>query len=102
MDSHQRLRESYRRRVEAGEETCVRCFLPIPPLGGICPQCGREVVSGRAQGGFCSFDLDHDDLDRSRYLGPSHSCCNRIAGAKNAAKKLHRSRRIWSRAWLEE
>jgi hypothetical protein len=54
---HRRVKESLRPAVEAGRVTCARC--------------GELIRPGQ------SWDLDHDDLDPSRYLGPSHSRCNR-------------------------
>jgi len=65
------LRKKLQRVVEAGEAICARCGLPIQP--------------------WDPFDLDHDDHDRSRYLGASHVRCNRSTA--------HRRPRRWSRRW---
>jgi hypothetical protein len=54
---HQLLRKREDRRVQAG--------------GVLCARCGLLIVPGSP------WDLDHDDADRSRYLGPSHEACNR-------------------------
>jgi hypothetical protein len=55
--AHDRLREQWRPRVEAGTVRCARCNSPI------------------AKG--ADWDLGHDDHDRSRYAGPEHRACNR-------------------------
>jgi len=45
---------------------------PIVRAGlAVCARCGERIAPGEA------WDLDHDDADRSRYLGPSHAGCNR-------------------------
>jgi hypothetical protein len=56
---HQRLRARWRPRVERGE---VACCLPY---------CGHVIVPGEA------WDLAHDPMDPSRWLGPAHARCNR-------------------------
>jgi hypothetical protein len=66
-NNHQKLRERWRRQVERGEVRCARC--------------GRFIQPGQA------WDLDHDDLDRSQYLGPSHQACNRAAARRRAAAR---------------
>jgi hypothetical protein len=38
-----------------------------------CARCGKPIRPGT------EWDLDHDDADRGRYLGPSHANCNRGA-----------------------
>ena len=58
--THQRERRRYARILAA---------TPLP-----CTRCGEPVHATNA------WDLDHDDNDRSRYLGPAHSACNRRAG----------------------
>ena len=58
--AHQRARARWKKLVDAGGVECARCHKPIAP--------GSE------------WDLDHDDRDRSRYLGASHAACNRSAG----------------------
>jgi len=68
---HKSLRKALERVVAADDAVCARCGLPIQP--------------------WESFDVDHDDHDRSRYLGPSHVRCNRSTA--------HRRRRRWSRRW---
>lgn len=98
--AHKKARESYRAAVEAGTYRCVRCTAPIAPPGEPCPHCGRETVTGNAHGGYCGWDLDHDDADRSGYYGPAHSCCNRSAGAQTSVRR--RAARSWSRRWLDE
>jgi hypothetical protein len=42
----------------------------------VCWRCGRVIRPGQ------SWDLGHDDHDRSRYSGPEHAHCNRSAGAR--------------------
>jgi hypothetical protein len=54
---HRRVKESLRPAVESGRVRCARC--------------GELIRPGER------WDLDHDDLDPSRYLGASHSSCNR-------------------------
>ncbi len=68
---HQRLREAWRRQVEAGTVSCARC--------------GRLIVPGEL------WDLGHVDGDRSSYQGPEHRACNRATAG--------RRRRIYSRVW---
>ena len=66
--NHRQLRARYQRVIEAGVEVvwCVRC--------------GLQILPGQP------FDLDHDDFDRSLYLGPSHRACNRSAAAVKGNK----------------
>lgn len=61
--AHDKLRERWRTRVEAGTVQCARCGLPIPADG--------------------PWALDHTD-DRTGYLGPSHKDCNDAAGGRAA------------------
>jgi len=53
---HQSLRKRWTLKVATGTVLCARCGEPITP--------------------WDAWDLDHSD-DRSGYLGPSHSRCNR-------------------------
>lgn len=69
---HQMERKRWKPQVDAGSVLCARC--------------GYLIVPGTP------WDLDHDDADRSRYLGPSHAKCNR--GAPRRKVVLRRSR-IW-------
>lgn len=98
--AHRKMREFYRPLVEAGDASCSRCLVQIVPPGGICPKCGKHVAKGRPQKGFCGWDTGHDDVDRDIYTGPEHSCCNRKAGAKKAARLTNAKHRVWSRRWL--
>jgi hypothetical protein len=70
--AHQALRKRWAKLVEAGEVQCARCHRWIYP--------GSE------------WDLDHDDNDRGRYLGPSHSRCNRAAAGRKSARAKRRER----------
>jgi hypothetical protein len=64
---HQALRKRIAPQVAAGQCICSRCGDPIKP--------GE------------TWDLDHDDQDRSRYLGPSHSRCNRSTAKPKPKRK---------------
>lgn len=55
--THRRLRAEWKPRVETGGVTCWRCGTPINPTD--------------------SWDLGHDDTDRTRYRGPEHQRCGR-------------------------
>lgn len=65
--NHYRQRAVAARQVEAGLVNCARCGQRIHP--------GTE------------WALDHDDTDRTKYLGPSHKHCNDSAGGKAAHRK---------------
>jgi len=52
------------RDVEVGRVSCARCRRPIVP--------------------GTPWDLDHDDHDRTLYLGASHRRCNRRTAAHRA------------------
>jgi predicted nucleic acid-binding Zn ribbon protein len=54
---HFRLRAAWKPQVATGTVACARC--------------GELIAPGER------WDLDHDDNDRSSYLGPSHARCNR-------------------------
>jgi hypothetical protein len=76
------MRKRLEELVDSGRATCSRCHLPI------------------AAGS--SWDLDHSP-DRSGYLGPAHSSCNRKAGSK-AMRVAPQSapqpgKRLWSENW---
>ncbi len=75
---HQRERERWRPRVDAGLVDCARCGEPLEP--------GRP------------WDLGHADADRRIWTGPEHAHCNRSAGAVqgNAARVAQRHH---SRDW---
>ena len=62
--AHQRLRARLNVDVQKGATLCARCNRPIQP--------------------DTPWALDHDDLDRAKYLGPSHVFCNDSAGGKAA------------------
>jgi hypothetical protein len=70
--THRAIRKRWAALVAAGQATCCRCLLPIAP--------------------DASWHLDHDDWDRTRYLGPSHAACNTGAASKKGAA-LRRARR---------
>jgi hypothetical protein len=44
-------------------------------IGHLCARCQRVMLPGQA------VELDHDDQDPTKYVGYSHSSCNRSAGA---------------------
>jgi hypothetical protein len=54
---HRALRERWRPRVESESAFCWYC-------GGL-------IVAGEP------WDLSHDPVDPSRYVGPAHAACNR-------------------------
>lgn len=60
--SHRKLRQRLNDRITSGLVACARCGERIHP--------GTE------------WALDHDDIDRTKYLGPSHKHCNDSAGGK--------------------
>jgi len=62
--AHQRERQRWALRVDAGLVDCFRCHQPIEP--------GRP------------WDLGHTD-DRTTWTGPEHLSCNRKAGGSNGA-----------------
>lgn len=62
--AHRRKRASLAEVVARGDVPCARCGQPIRTTD--------------------TWALDHDDQDRNRYIGPSHTRCNNSAGGKNA------------------
>lgn len=74
---HKRARRLWASRIKGGGVVCARCGLPI--LVGM------------------DWDLGHDDLDPTRYLGPEHSRCNRRAGGLKGARIAKALRRRSSR-----
>jgi hypothetical protein len=85
---HKHLRERYRLLI--GEGSVV-----------LCARCRKRLLPGEP------FDLGHVDRDRTRYAGPEHRRCNRVAGAKSGAAVTNARRRAcepeyvrsWSRVW---
>jgi hypothetical protein len=71
-NEHQRLKQ-WAPHVERGDVKCARCHRWIAPKGYPCPKCGKRS---------CRWDLDHADKNRSVYLGPSHTCCNRATAGR--------------------
>lgn len=69
--SHRRLRAQLAGVVAAG--------------GAKCSRCGELIAPGSP------WDLDHDDHDKSRYLGPAHRVCNR----STEPRKRGRTSREW-------
>lgn len=77
--AHRRLRDRLKPAVGRGEASCARCGRWIPPGGhGPCPAVHKDRLCGHDHH---SWDLGHADWDRSKYTGPEHECCNRIAAA---------------------
>jgi hypothetical protein len=74
---HQKLRQKWKRQVDAGTVFCARC--------------GGWIAPGEP------WDLGHDDLDRSRYTGPEHQACNRATAGRR--KRLTMSR-VRPESWL--
>lgn len=61
---HQRTRARLNLEVQRGTVTCARCGELIAPN--------------------TPWHLDHDDTDRSKYVGPSHAFCNTSAGGRKS------------------
>lgn len=61
---HDALRKQWAPRVATGRVACWRC---------------RELIKPTE-----TWDLGHDDNDRTKYRGPEHLRCNRSAGGKLA------------------
>jgi hypothetical protein len=70
--AHKKLRKEWAKVVASGLATCARCNDPI--------------TVGQP------WDLGHDDLDRSKYVGPEHRRCNRQTST-------HRKQQGVSRSW---
>jgi len=71
--AHQKLRNRWVPYVARGEVDCARC--------------GQTIWPGEA------WDLGHVDGDKSRYAGPEHRSCNRVAGAKQGAALTNAKKR---------
>lgn len=64
---HQRLRLRWKRLLASeGQLPCARCHKPVLPTD--------------------EWELDHDDIDRTRYIGVSHKLCNRQAGGEKSQR----------------
>jgi hypothetical protein len=72
---HKRMRARLAPQVATGTVRCARCGVLIAP---------NEP-----------WDLDHDDFDRTVYLGASHSRCNRATAGRHGQPQ-----RRWSREWF--
>jgi hypothetical protein len=70
--AHDKRREKEKVNVEAGKAYCWRCTKKISP---------HE-----------SWDLGHDDDDRSKYMGPEHAKCNRATKRHKAGNVVDTSR----------
>ena len=68
--AHKRLRKHWDALVKQGGVCCTRCRLPIQPDE--------------------PWDLDHDDIDRTQYRGPSHRKCNRATRTHKAQRRRKR------------
>lgn len=78
--AHDKARRSWEPKVARGDIACARC--------------GNLIEPGEP------WDLDHDDSDRTRYLGPSHASCNRATSAHRVAREsrgplVERTSRDW-------
>lgn len=83
--AHQRLRTEWKLRVDAGQETCCLCALPIGPTE--------------------PWHLDHTP-DRTAYRGVAHQRCNLQEGQRRSAMtvlaKHYGVDRDELAAWLED
>lgn len=79
-ERHRRLRRRWAREIALGGVHCARgpqCLERDRPTGTL-------ILPGE------SWDLGHDDHDRSRYNGPEHRRCNRATASRD-----RRSSREW-------
>ena len=97
-NEHQKLRKRWAPSVDRGEVVCARCNTLIAAKGEPCRRCLAKGKTYR-QALLCRFDLDHVDGDKSRYLGPSHACCNRGAPSKRRARQRIGRRRLLPDWW---
>lgn len=67
---HRKLRAAVALVVARGDAYCARCGGWIHPSEG--------------------FDLDHNDEDRTKYLGPSHVRCNRATSGRRKQEQIRR------------
>lgn len=72
--AHRKIRKHLAPHVAAGLFNCARCQEPINP--------GEP------------WDLDHNDEDRSKYNGPTHSRCNRATAGRGRSRRPFRLRII--------
>lgn len=82
-NEHRRLRKKWVPIVASGGVRCARgadCKFAEAGIGGL-------IVPGQ------SWDLGHDDQDRTRYIGPEHSTCNRATTGRQSSTS-------YSREWL--
>jgi hypothetical protein len=70
---HKTLRRQLAPFVASGQARCARC--------------GFQIEVGE------DWDLDHDDSDRTRYIGPSHQRCNRATAGRPNHKRDRHSRK---------
>lgn len=69
---HKKLREHTKQEVDAGNAHCWRC--------------GKKISPNEP------WDLGHDDDDRTKYMGPEHTKCNRATQRHKAANIVDTSR----------
>jgi len=78
--AHRDLRERWRPRVESENATCARC--------------GLLILAGE------SWDLAHDPVDGTRYLGVMHQACNRDTRVEKRLRGSAKGGWRWSNpAW---
>lgn len=79
--AHDARRRADARRVATGTARCAR--------GAACKF--AEEVDGVLVGGLihpaAMWDLGHDDRDRTRYIGPEHSACNRGTHGRGGSRR---------------
>jgi hypothetical protein len=76
--AHRRLRKEWAPRVATGTVRCAR--------GERCRRADENGVAGLIDPAD-SWDLGHDDRDRSRYTGPEHADCNRATKGRGGTRK---------------
>lgn len=70
---HQRAKRRWQIIINQRGAVCARFSL------GQCVESNAMIPVGSRD-----WALDHDDDDRTRYIGPSHKRCNDIAGARKS------------------